>query len=269
MPTIDAAGTDVLADLRTAVAHLHPDDPVDLVVIGDDLCALGSPAAAVPFYEAAIESGVPGAVYRLGVAHHDAGDVDEAARQFELAGLAGDENGAFMAAQVAHQRGDLHAALHWYELAQGVEGVADRLADVRHDLGDTAQTAIEEPEPGLEPVPRPDDAGPPPADWAAAVEHARSGALDLASATALLESWAEAGEVRVAAALAEQYVRAGRGLDAEDLLEQAVLAGDPAAGTSLGVMRLRAGQVPEAMELWRTAATRGDAQAVELLDRFG
>lgn len=63
--------------------------------------------------------------------------------------------------------------------------------------------------------------------------------------------------------------RPGRGPDAEDLLEQAALAGEPTARTSLGVLRLRAGRVAEAMALWHEAAAQGDAQAAELLARFG
>lgn len=251
----DAVGL-ALADLRAAVAHLHPDDPVALLAIGDDLHALGSPAGAVPFYEAAVGHEVPGALYRLGAAHHDAGDPHEAFRWFELAGLAGDELGAFMAGQLAHERGDLHAARRWYERAQGVEGAVVRLARVLHELGDADDAArLLAAAAGQ--------------SWEAAVEHALSGAVDVHAATALLESWAEVGEVRVASALADLYVRAGRALDAEDLLEQAVLAGDAAAGTSLGVLRLRTGRVAEAMALWHDAAAQGDAYAAELLTRFG
>ena len=107
------------------------------------------------------------------------------------------------------------------------------------------------------------------ADLRAAVELARSGALAGDDAVALLEGWAEAGEARVAAALADLYVRAGRGLDAEDLLEQAALVGEPTARTSLGILRLRAGRVAEAMTLWSAATAQGDPQAAELLARFG
>jgi tetratricopeptide (TPR) repeat protein len=245
-----------LADLRAAVAHLHPDDPFALVAVADDLCALGSPAAAVPFYEAAVEHQVPGALYRLGIAHYDAGEPLEAFRCFELAGLSGDAHGAFMAAQVAHERGDLHAARRWYEQAQDVEGATVRLARVLRELGDADEAARLLAAASGE-------------SWEAAVDHALSGALDPQAATALLEAWAEAGEVRVASALAELYVRDGRGLDAEDLLEQAVLAGDAASRTSLGVLRLRAGRVADAMALWRDAAAQGDAYAAELLSRFG
>ncbi|QJW35382.1 tetratricopeptide repeat protein [Cellulosimicrobium protaetiae] len=260
MPTTDQgtgpAAATALADLRAAVGHLHPDDPAELVAIADDLRALGSPAAAVPFYEAAVEHGVPGAVYRLGVAHHEAGDAAEAFRCFELAGLAGDVLGAFMAAQVATERGDLHAARRWYEQALEVEGASVRLAQVLADLGerDAADgllaTASGE-------------------SWEAAVELVRGGALTADEAVALLEGWAEAGEARVVVALADLYVRAGRALAAEDLLEQAALAGEPTARTSLGVLRLRAGRVAEAMALWRESAGQGDPQAAELLARFG
>ncbi|MEV8177303.1 Tetratricopeptide repeat-containing protein [Cellulosimicrobium aquatile] len=250
------AAASALADLRSAVGHLHPDDPAELVAIADDLRALGSPAAAVPFYEAAVEQGVPGAVYRLGVAHHEAGDAAEAFRCFELAGLAGDALGAFMAAQVAAERGDLHAARRWYELAQGVEGAAVRLAQVLAELGerDAADDVL---------------AATSGESWEAAVELVRSGALTPDDAVALLEGWAGTGEARVAATLADLYVRAGRGPDAEDLLEQAALAGEPTARTSLGVLRLRAGRVAEAMALWHEAAAQGDPQAAELLARFG
>ncbi|MFI2703050.1 tetratricopeptide repeat protein [Cellulosimicrobium composti] len=251
-----AGAATALADLRTAVGHLHPDDPAELVAIADDLCALGSPAAAVPFYESAVEHGVPGAVYRLGVAHHEAGDSAEAFRCFELAGLAGDALGAFMAAQVASERGDLHAARRWFEQAQDVEGAPVRLAQVLAELGehDAADDVL---------------AASSGQSWESAVELVRSGALTTEDAVALLEGWASAGEVRVAAALADVYVRAGRGLDAEDLLEQAALAGEPTARTSLGVLRLRAGRVAEAMTLWHDAAAQGDPQAAELLARFG
>jgi TPR repeat protein len=254
--TADQAVLDALADLRAAVGHLHPDDPAELVAIADDLRALGSPAAAVPFYEAAVEHGVPGAVYRLGLAHLDAGDDAQAFRSFELAGLSGDAHGAFMAGQVAQERGDLHAARRWYELAQGVDGASVRLAHVLAALG--------EPDAAADVV-----AAAAGESWEAAVELALSGALGPDAAVALLESWAEAGETRVAAALADLYVRAGRGLDAEDLLEQAALVGDAGARTSLGVLRLRAGRVAEAMGLWRGAAAQGDPQAAELLARFG
>ena len=260
MPTTDRstgpATATALADLRAAVGHLHPDDPAELVAIADDLRALGSPAAAVPFYESAVEHGVPGAVYRLGVAHHEAGDAAEAFRCFELAGLAGDVLGAFMAAQVATERGDLHAARRWYEQAQDVEGASVRLAHVLAELGerDAASDLL---------VATSGES------WEAAVELARSGALVGDDAVALLEGWAEAGEARVAAALADLYVRAGRALDAEDLLEQAALVGEPTARTSLGVLRLRAGRVAEAMTLWSEAAAQGDPQAAELLARFG
>ncbi len=248
------AAASALADLRSAVGHLHPDDPAELVAIADDLRALGSPAAAVPFYEAAV-SRASGAVYRLGVAHHEAGDAVEAFRCFELAGLAGDALGAFMAAQVAAERGDLHAARRWYELAQGVEGAAVRLAQVLAELGerDAADDVL---------------AATSGESWEAAVELVRSGALTPDDAVALLEGWAGTGEARVAAALADLYVRAGRGPDAEDLLEQAALAGEPTARTSLGVLRLRAGRVAEAMALWHEAAAQGDPQAAELLARF-
>ncbi|OLT55080.1 tetratricopeptide repeat protein [Cellulosimicrobium sp. CUA-896] len=245
-----------LDDLRAAVAHLHPDDPLALVAIADDLCALGNPAAAVPFYEAAVGHDVPGALYRLGLAHHDAGDAAEAFRCFELAGLAGDAQGAFMAGHVAHEHGDLHAARRWYEQAQDVEGAPVRLARVLRALGDTGEAGRLLAAAAGE-------------SWEAAVEHALSGDLDPQAATGLLEAWADAGEVRVASALADLYVRAGRGLDAEDLLEQAVLVGDPASRTSLGVLRLRAGRVAEAMALWHDAAAQGDAYAAELLSRFG
>jgi len=256
MPTPPAHPEDALADLRAAVAHLHPDDPAELVAIADDLCALGSPAAAVPFYEAAVGQEVPGALYRLGLARYDAGDGDEAFRCFELAGLAGDAHGAFMAAQVAHERGDLHAARRWFEQAQGVEGAAVRLARVLAALGETDEADRVLAAASGE-------------SWEAAVELARSGAVEAAAGAALLESWVEVGEVRVAPALADLYVRAGRAEEAEALLEGAAGAGDATSATTLGVLRLRAGRVPEAMALWRDAAGRGDEEAVELLSRFG
>lgn len=252
----DPAPAAALADLRAAVAHLHPDDPLALVAVADDLCALGSPAAAVPFYEAALAHDVPGALYRLGLAHHDAGDAGEAFRCFELAGLAGDAHAAFMAGYVAHERSDLHAARRWYEQAWDVDGAPVRLARVLRALGDDGEAARVLAAVSGE-------------SWEAAVDHALSGALEPSAATALLESWAEAGEVRVASALADLYVRAGRALDAQDLLEQAVLADDAASRTSLGVLRLRAGRVADAMTLWRDAAAQGDAYAAELLSRFG
>ncbi|WP_435737482.1 hypothetical protein V5D56_02470 [Cellulosimicrobium sp. PMB13] len=262
MSTLPSTRESALADLRAAVAHLHPDDPAELVAIADDLCALGTPDAAVPFYEEAVGREVPGALYRLGLARYDAGDDAEAFRCFELAGLAGDALGAFMAAQVAQERGDLHAARRWYEQAEGVDGASERLALVLAALGAASGGPF-----GAR------TAGPPGGtareDWEIAVEQARSGVLGPDAAVALLESWAEAGEPRVAPALADLYARAGRGPDAEDLLEQAALAGDAASATALGVLHLKAGRVPEAMELWRDAAAGGDQDATELLTRFG
>ncbi|WP_454042495.1 tetratricopeptide repeat protein [Cellulosimicrobium sp. Marseille-Q8652] len=270
MSPLPSTRESALADLRAAVAHLHPDDPAELVAIADDLCALGTPDAAVPFYEEAVGREVPGALYRLGLARYDAGDDAEAFRCFELAGLAGDALGAFMAAQVAHERGDLHAARRWYEQAGSVDGAQERLARVLADLGAGSGRTVGG---------RPDgasadrlDAGfgqTAREDWETAVEQARSGSMGPDAAVGLLESWAEAGEPRVAPALADLYTRAGRLADAEDLLEQAALAGDAASGTALGVLRLKAGRVPEAMDLWRDAADRGDQDAAELLTRFG
>ncbi|WP_251152703.1 hypothetical protein [Cellulosimicrobium sp. Marseille-Q4280] len=274
MSTLPSTRESALADLRAAVAHLHPDDPAELVAIADDLCALGTPAAAVPFYEEAAAREVPGALYRLGIARYDAGDDVEAFRCFELAGLAGDAHGAFMAAQVAHERGDLHAARRWYEQAEGVDGASERLAQVLATLGaGSGEPSGAGAGAGAGGAFGARTAGPPGGtareDWETAVEQARSGSMGPDAAVGLLESWAEAGEPRVAPALADLYTRAGRLADAEDLLEQAALVGDAASGTALGVLRLKAGRVPEAMDLWRDAADRGDQDAAELLTRFG
>src|SRR5690606_33261919 len=105
--------------------------------------------------------------------------------------------------------------------------------------------------------------------WESAVERVRSGGLTPEGAVARLGGWASAGEGRVAAALADGYVRARRGRDAEELREQPARAGGPTARRSLGALRLRAGRVAEAMTLWHDAAAQGDPQAAELLARFG
>ncbi len=231
MPTTDQ-GADVaprsgapaeaaaLADLRSAVGHLHPDDPAELVAIADDLRALGSPAAAVPFYEAAVEQGVPGAVYRLGVAHHEAGDAAEAFRCFELAGLAGDALGRSWRRRSRRSAGTCMrpaAGTSWRRASRARPCGSPRCSpswgarrrrrpprgDVGRELGGGGRArAQRRPEPGRR-------------------RRAARG-------------WAGTGEARVAATLADLYVRAGRGPDAEDLLEQAALAGEPTARTSLG-----------------------------------
>jgi len=296
----DDARAGALADLRTAVGHLNPDDPAELVAIGDDLCTLGCPTAAIPFYEAAAELEVPGAVYGLGVAHLGAGDPALAVRYFELAGLAGDALGAFLAGRVAYERGDLQAARRWFEQSLEVDGAADRLALVRGEIeaaqaaesaraaAETARAAAEAAEAEAaraaeEEAARAAEeearaaaeaaeaarAAALEAGWADDVARVRGGQVGSTDAIALLERWAGRGEVRVASALADLYVRAGRALEAEDVLERAARAGDAAACTSLGVLRLRAGKITEAMELWQDAAAQGDAEAAQLLARFG
>ena len=292
----DDARAGALADLRTAVGHLNPDDPAELVAIGDDLCTLGCPTAAIPFYEAAAELEVPGAVYGLGVAHLGAGDPALAVRYFELAGLAGDALGAFLAGRVAYERGDLQAARRWFEQSLEVDGAADRLALVRGEIeaaqaAESARAAAETARAAAEAAARAAEeeaaraaeeearaaaeaaeaarAAALEAGWADDVARVRGGQVGSTDAIALLERWAGRGEVRVASALADLYVRAGRALEAEDVLERAARAGDAAACTSLGVLRLRAGKITEAMELWQDAAAQGDAEAAQLLARFG
>lgn len=274
-----------LADLRTAVGHLHPDDPAELVAIGDDLCTLGCPTAAIPFYEAAAELEAPGAVYGLGVAHLGAGDPALAVRYFELAGLAGDALGAFLAGQVAYEHGDLPAARRWYEQSLEVEGAGERLAQVLAEIeaveaaeAEVARAAAEAAE--AEAARLAEEAAEA-ARVAAEAEAARLAeeAAEAARVAAEAEAARLAEEAAEAARLAEEAARAaalepgwadavslarsgeiGPG-DAIALLEGWASLGEMRVASVLAELYVRAGRAIEAEDVLERASRAGDAAA--------
>ena len=94
-PTTVSEPRDAAEDIRVALHRLSSSAPEEFFNIANDLRALGCDDAAVPFYEKAIEAGVPEATYNLALLHHERGRTEIARSGFVAASEAGDAKGEY------------------------------------------------------------------------------------------------------------------------------------------------------------------------------
>jgi len=245
---------DAAQDIRVALHRVTSPAPEEFFNIANDLRALGCDEAAVPFYEKAIEAGVPEATYNLALLHHEHGRTDQARAGFVAASEAGDAKGAFMAAQIFEACGeDDRAALH-YARALELPETPVRLARVLRRIG----LAREADDIVAESVT---------SSWESAVEHALRDSTPVAEGLALLDAHWSRGETRVAVTLALLLEEDGREDDAEAVLLVAAEAGDVQALTNLGTHWRDHGDLEAARRAWGDSASRGDALARRLLEQ--
>lgn len=252
----DQDGMDAAEDIRVALTRVSSQHPEEFFNIANDLRALGCDAAAVPFYEKAIDAGVVEAVYNLALLHHECGDVDRARQGFVSASERGDAKGAFMAAQIFEACGETQVAALHYARALDLPETPVRLARVLRLLGMTedADRVIDE------------SVG---TSWESAVEYALRETTTTFDGLAILDRhWTE-GEHQVAVTMALLLGEAQRGDDAEALLLVAAELGDVHALTNLGSLWCDNGDLEAARRAWHRAAERGDELAASLLDRHG
>ena len=83
-PTTVSEPRDAAEDIRVALHRLSSSAPEEFFNIANDLRALGCDDAAVPFYEKAIEAGVPEATYNLALLHHERGRTEIARSCFDF-----------------------------------------------------------------------------------------------------------------------------------------------------------------------------------------
>ena len=253
-PTTVSEPRDAAEDIRVALHRLSSSAPEEFFNIANDLRALGCDDAAVPFYEKAIEAGVPEATYNLALLRHERGRTEIARSGFVAASEAGDAKGAFMAAQIFEACGDDdRAALH-YARALELPETPVRLARVLRRIG-LAQEA--------------DDivAESAAMSWESAVEHALRDATPVAEGLTHLDHHWSRGETRVAVTLALLLEEDGRADDAEAVLLVAAEAGDVQALTNLGTRWRDNGDLEAARRSLVDAALRGDALAQRLLEQ--
>src|SRR3989440_6620839 len=232
-------------------------EPEAMVLYGARLVHLGVAGQALPWLRRAVEAGVRGAAYNLGVCYEVTGDGVAARDVWRGAADTGDADAMLGLVRLCLAEGDVAGALVWYEpiiAADDLEMLL-RLAVALRDAG--------EDEAAIRPL-------------RVAIEH--GDAWGMTYYASILQtrgqldealSWhrraADLGNGRAAfeagALLLERGDRAG----AEVLLEQGARAGEVRAIANLGAMRYEAGDLAAAEELFRAAAARGNPVAIHNL----
>lgn len=247
---------DVDEDVAFAVDGLLEGDVDALHDLGNALRRAGDHAAAATVFHEAQRRGVTDSLLNLGIAKMDLGEDDAAAVWFERSAEAGDVKGAFMAAQLAADTGDLVRAESFYRRATALPETGVRLAKVLRALGEddearalVYETRFDSPE--------------------SAVECVLGEMVPADDRVALLESFADTDPLPVSVTLANLYEERGDVARARATLEDATLLGDENAQTNLGILLLDLGEPDEARRLLTLSCDSGDELACRALAEPG
>lgn len=247
---------DVDEDVALAIDGLLEGDVDALHDLGNALSRAGHHAAAATVFYEAQRRGVTDSLLNLGIAKMDLGEDDAAAVWFERSAEAGDVKGAFMAAQLAADTGDLARAESFYRRATVLPETAVRLAKVLRGLGRgeearalVYETRFDSPE--------------------SAVECVLGGLVVGDEGIALLESFVETDPLPVSVTLANLYEERGDVARARATLEDATLLGDENAQTNLGILLIDLGEPDEARRFLTLSCESGDELACRALAERG
>lgn len=251
----DEPNDDFERDVADAIDGLIEGDVDALHDLGNAFSRAGHYSFAAMFFFEAQLRGVSDSLLNLGIAKLDLGEDDEAARWFERSADSGDAKGAFMAAQLAADQGDLYRAEFFYRRAMALPETAVRLAKVLRGLRRAAEadalvyeTRFVSPE--------------------SAVECVLDGSVSAEEGTELLESFLETDRLPVLVTLAGLYADRGDVERARAMLEESTREGDRHAQTNLGILLLDLGERDEGRRLLTRSCAFGDEVACRALGAY-